>query len=648
MREGKIPSLVFTMENNIYIINEMNGENFNGENKIIFSYLRGIAQVSIGSSQFKNNFRIKIMPHEKEGFVTVSVQNNLRRYPLPVIAECNGGSINFYTVIPLKRYCVDSAIAEYGNISPLNREAVFSLAHLVRARAEFNKRKPRHKDADFCDLTHCQVYRGIMTGGTSLADSWGIDISGCKDTVYFHASCGGESFDREVFGKSERKDSCDVNGSRDWLYRDGTRLCSGPKAGWSREIDMGELCSILFKNVTGGECRDMGVEYDRQARVVRVRTDKDSILYPPETFRLKVNRIKGWSYIKSNNYSITENAKNGKKGFILQGRGNGHGVGLCQEGAANLSRMGYNRYEIIEHYYPDRVPVARLRGDQMNPYLSYCIFDLTSGAILASNPGDRILQRRIPPGSIFKLFVTLFLAVERQDLFNEYTFTCAGNNIDDGTMPDRCWNRNGHGRLDIRGALAHSCNLYFASLHGRISYKDFKKFFDDFCSCIDIKAVLPDAGGEQQWAKMLAGLDFRADFNVRDYMRLVQFLSPNSVRMPKAGCLVLSEHEKSIIFQALCSTFTAGTASGKIKPYGSPINYSELGVWTNKSDKQDLPGEMWGKTATVLDGTNRPVSYGLFIGGCADRGIITLLRKGNGSLSARWARVLMKLHAGSR
>jgi len=45
---------------------------------------------------------------------------------------------------------------------------------------------------------------------------------------------------------------------------------------------------------------------------------------------------------------------NGDKGisFILHGAGWGHGVGLCQIGAAVMGTKGYNYRQIVMHYFP--------------------------------------------------------------------------------------------------------------------------------------------------------------------------------------------------------------------------------------------------------------------------------------------------------
>jgi stage II sporulation protein D len=38
--------------------------------------------------------------------------------------------------------------------------------------------------------------------------------------------------------------------------------------------------------------------------------------------------------------------------FVFDGRGRGHGAGLCQWGAAGLAREGKGYREILLHYYP--------------------------------------------------------------------------------------------------------------------------------------------------------------------------------------------------------------------------------------------------------------------------------------------------------
>ena len=42
----------------------------------------------------------------------------------------------------------------------------------------------------------------------------------------------------------------------------------------------------------------------------------------------------------------------GRDYLILEGRGSGHGVGMCQWGAEGMARAGFNYRDILSHYYP--------------------------------------------------------------------------------------------------------------------------------------------------------------------------------------------------------------------------------------------------------------------------------------------------------
>ena len=62
---------------------------------------------------------------------------------------------------------------------------------------------------------------------------------------------------------------------------------------------------------------------------------------------------------QDNNSSFTsingEQNNNMPKEFILRGHGWGHGVGLCQIGAAEMAMEGFSYQQILAHYYPSSV-----------------------------------------------------------------------------------------------------------------------------------------------------------------------------------------------------------------------------------------------------------------------------------------------------
>lgn len=68
---------------------------------------------------------------------------------------------------------------------------------------------------------------------------------------------------------------------------------------------------------------------------------------------LEIRRLLSPSHLKSSAFTIerSENAE-GEITFRLHGAGWGHGVGLCQIGAAVMGARGYSYREILSHYYP--------------------------------------------------------------------------------------------------------------------------------------------------------------------------------------------------------------------------------------------------------------------------------------------------------
>ena len=66
---------------------------------------------------------------------------------------------------------------------------------------------------------------------------------------------------------------------------------------------------------------------------------------------LEIRRILSESHLKSSAFEVRYDGDT----IILDGKGWGHGVGLCQIGAAVMASKGYGYIEILEHYYPGTV-----------------------------------------------------------------------------------------------------------------------------------------------------------------------------------------------------------------------------------------------------------------------------------------------------
>jgi hypothetical protein len=350
--------------------------------------------------------------------------------------------------------------------------------------------------------------------------------------------------------------------------------------------------------------------YNKDNEVMIIETDSGSKRFSPESFRIALNRIRGWNFLKSNNYTLT--MKDGI--FSFTGSGLGHGAGLSMEGALQLAQRGYSRWEILEHYYPE------LEYDVPEHItchaIQYIIFNLSTGEMLDTNTGSSFVNRPVPCGSICKLFIALYRASERKDLFHNYYYTC-NEKERDKLMPEKCWNRTGHGKMNISSALSHSCNKYFASLYRFIDHSCFRKWLEKFTQQKGILLSVPSCSSGKEFASLLAGLDFNVTITICGLMKLVRYIKTESPD---------SSPEMNIIFNALRKTFTEGTAKDTVEKKVS-------------DDRQCLHDTLiqglWGKTGTVISGTNTHHGYGIFAGGNSSTGIVSLVRKSTGAMAAK-------------
>ncbi|MDP9200924.1 MAG: penicillin-binding protein 2 [Gemmatimonadota bacterium] len=86
---------------------------------------------------------------------------------------------------------------------------------------------------------------------------------------------------------------------------------------------------------------------------------------------------------------------------------------------------------------------------------------------------NKAIQGTYPPGSTFKLATSL---IGLQDgvvgLKEHMPVPCTGG-YQYGTRYFRCWEKRGHGSLNLEGAIKHSCDVYFYQLGLKIGLRNF-------------------------------------------------------------------------------------------------------------------------------------------------------------------------------
>ncbi len=201
----------------------------------------------------------------------------------------------------------------------------------------------RHADEGFnlCDEVHCQVYKGQMTSNQVVIDAvtaTGDMIITREDstviTAAFHSNCGGRT----------------VNSEDVWLvHRPYLRSVNDPfcrernNASWQLNMDFSDWQVYLH---------EMGLEqgnYSSTRGIFGFRQTERTVFYSVGGFNLPFWKIRSDWNLRSAFFDVVE-VDPGKQ-ISLKGRGYGHGVGLCQEGAMEMAARGYNFLEILQFYY---------------------------------------------------------------------------------------------------------------------------------------------------------------------------------------------------------------------------------------------------------------------------------------------------------
>lgn len=112
---------------------------------------------------------------------------------------------------------------------------------------------------------------------------------------------------------------------------------------------------------------------------------------------------------------------------------------------------------------------------------------------------NKVFEGLYPPGSTFKIIVAL-TALEAGAVTLKETVYCPGH-WDYGDRRYHCWEHKGHGKVNLVGALKHSCDIYFYQLALRIGIDAIKrmairlgmteKFIEDIISK-QMPGIIPD------------------------------------------------------------------------------------------------------------------------------------------------------------
>ena len=233
--------------------------------------------------------------------------------------------------------------------------------------AEKPKAEVPHRDFDVCADDHCQRYQGLtMAVGdkvrTVIDETWGqvLRYDGQLCDTRYSKCCGGltelfstcwEDIDYPYLQCVEDP-WCDCENDAVLAqvlndYDQQTRDFHD----WTVRYTPEEL-SALVRERTGTDFGDIQAlePVDRgpsgRIKYLRIVGSKHTETLGKE---LRIRRALSPSHLKSSAFSVERDPAGA---FVLRGRGWGHGVGLCQIGAAVMADRGFDYKQILLHYYP--------------------------------------------------------------------------------------------------------------------------------------------------------------------------------------------------------------------------------------------------------------------------------------------------------
>ncbi len=266
-----------------------------------------------------------------------SIRNNFkgtdpREYYGDLVISSDIESLIVINTIDAERYLAGVVQAEAGLKG--NIEYFKTQAMLARTYLYMNINRHMLDGYNLCDNIHCQAYNGrsevqlIYEAVNATRGQVLVNADSLLVFTPFHSNCGGQTQSSENVWLTSNQH---LSGVID-------PYCSQSRnARWVREIEIEKWISYLdehgYRHLNNNEL--LFKQLSRKRDYIA-----GSFSYP------LVNIRQDWG-LKSTFFSTRLVGNT----IILEGRGYGHGVGLCQEGARVMSERGFKMDEIINFYF---------------------------------------------------------------------------------------------------------------------------------------------------------------------------------------------------------------------------------------------------------------------------------------------------------
>lgn len=279
-------------------------------------------------------------------FKGVSAENAFRVKPvfpsLPakesddnLILQAESNVISIINILNLEKYIAGTVEAEGGP----NAHLEYYKAQAILTRTFALKSFYRHgaEGYNLCDTEHCQAYKGRSRMNQAIQDATQItsklvmtDLNGILVNTAYHSNCGGMTSDAFLVWKQ----------SMPYLRSIPDPFCKhSHNAVWEATLTRSTWNNYLAKRGVEKKWIQQPVfSYHPEGREKALILG--NIQLQLADIRLDLNLKSSWFSIDASPTSV-----------VFHGKGFGHGVGMCQEGAMDMALKGYTYVDILHFYF---------------------------------------------------------------------------------------------------------------------------------------------------------------------------------------------------------------------------------------------------------------------------------------------------------
>ncbi len=301
-----------------------------------------LVELRMGTSYVGRFRTVRLVQNYSDRSMTLTPRSSAvkpRKYKDNFSVTNTGGKLLIVNLVDMNNYLAGVVESEGGG----GRQPEYYKVQALMSRTYALKYRHKHakEGFDLCDRVHCQAYHSMLrftpaidsavrsTDGEVMTDEHGELVD-----AYFHANCGGQTCTASYVW----------NNDVPYLstFRD-TFCIYTRQAHWVKQVPKDEWLAFLVKRYGYPRPDSLNPEqpylFQQEYRVP---------FYQSPAYGIPLRDLREKFDLRSTFFSCHPEGDY----VVIEGRGFGHGVGLCQEGAMKMAEYGYDYRQIALFYFP--------------------------------------------------------------------------------------------------------------------------------------------------------------------------------------------------------------------------------------------------------------------------------------------------------